>query len=1357
MINNSQMKTFIWTLVIFVCLVARSVLSIMILDSTTAILTLPDGTDLSGITVSSGVVSVQNTTVVVGTSTGAITYIGKCSGGGPFTNAIEFINVTVVVAASPSTNIALIDVDMSCDTGSTLQVSAVVMMAPTAGPRVSAGIRVRDLLPSTCVQHTIEGNVGGVAPDDPLLEIGLELNAPAPGFSDPAVWKAWNPAIYGRPYDVAVTPTAIGNPDGDCGLTCRLVCGNCLVDPTRFPGVSAWDSGVCYGVTQFASLAAAAPLCTRILVFPVEYPQAPTQFLQSPLVVEAWDSGLPLGPHASTPLLALPKILHGHASSGHSIDVVSTNATIRGLHFVIEDSYLPPFYGAVLFTSTGSGPIDLLEIRDCVLETQHILTFALDVTTVASRVESYTFVNNNVSGVGIGLAPDVTTNLVFVNNTIVGDSYAGLLDVSARESLVFSGNAAHGVGRFTTPDCFASVCISNTHGTVMIRDNWINGTTLEPSAILHAAYQLRNVTATLADITGNSNAGTMVGVDFADVIGLPCSVASMFLLKQGNADLYGHDAAIKCDYGLPSELSCSGVCVPVAPPPAYCEVSNGFVVSTLGWMISRFPTLSSAVSGCEAGPVQVIYVHSGSSIVEASGIVFELPLITQVSMEIRRSGPVGSPNPVILGQGHTIPQGQNLDLIIDSVDFRAVSMGPSLMSGYVGRLRIQGAVFSGLFVDTAPPTGGNTPIVSTLMDLKMDYDAWEVSIEDSILQGATVMLLRVEDDVDEPPTPVLLSNVRLRMAWVGAVELVEAWIVTMEHIECVEWCGGLAASDAIVKVGLRSADPGSAAFVVIHNVTLSGDSTLAPEVPGGIGYRAGLWMQQPSYWPTGGVGSFYVRNVTSVGYPVAARIVEVNEGVLALNELSPPLVSDTKRDMRELARRNAFNGTIYDVKRGEPEMDDVMHPINTCNELCIPLEGPSCEVSAFYNPSTADWGTLRFASVQTAIHDCAIPGDPVRVVITIPYALTSVEHVESVVFNVSSRSVHLAGAVPDTVSLVGQHVVDASQAWQLTLADLTLVVDDSVPDRTLPVVDVGALISVTMRDIRVSIGTSTTPYNGSVIRAPATVISDFLRVHTGTGIRGTATAPLFHLGTVTKLVMNYVTTSVSAGSAIVAELAGTVVMDDCTFSLCSSDGAYACVRLVVVLDGSMHMVDNSLVVVGDGSTGLWLEWQEVVDDVTVTSVPLAGVVGWSMSGPLLVGIRLPNVTFTPAALLLPQLDQKAFVRDISTSNDGIDTASLYDVVIGVDDTAVAADPHSVERLWCSDGCPPPSVGNILLYVLGGIIIAVVGLIVCALVGPTLVGKTSPVASLAIAEGRRRATRRIKRRKEQRAFARGFTA
>jgi len=1396
------------------------------LQSPTAHLYLPSGTPLGGVVVSSGLVSVTNT-LITSTAGEGVRYVGKC---GPFTNTVVFDNVEIGISSpvtSPTS--AVLDVDLSCDSNSDVSITNVRVLATGAcisSSCASAGVRVTQASSSTVTNLVVDscdlgdasnGYGTPLTQDLPALGAGIEMNGPVSdslaawltgdGSYDvsPPVFQQFprnirrrNPGLTGRPYDVLLSDTTYGSPSS-CGDVCRLLCGDqCLADPTRFP-VGVPDSGVCLFTTQFPDLAYVGAFCTdRALLFPTDYaPTIVTLNRTVDLRIEGWVTDLPLGPYASgNTLLGKPLIRHSNTQAPtiwetdpHSININSNSLEVVGVDFQIEDTYEFPFYGSVLFSTARTTPIQDISLRNCSFYSVEDVTFLFDVVPMLGLVSTMTIDDCLFDGVGGGLVPDGLDSLDFLHSTIRNDDQFGVMDVTVGlGGARIIGNTAESVGYFTTTTCSAIVCLSDTLGPSEISGNDFSGTLTGPASVNYVAMQLRNVAIDKADIVGNVDSGVMVGLDYANMPLIPCNETDMFVLKQSNPGFFGYFADILCDPGLPSELSCSGLCFPSTDPPTACEVSSLYNPSTFGWLFDRFATLGAAVSLCTATPVQRIYVRNAAPIFETVPIEFRLPNAGQTSMEVlRHPADTVGPNPVVYGEEHTFPENENLAVVFSEVDFAAVSPGSlSMFSGYVADFSFRGGTISAVPLATEPPFGSNAPYVDSLVSLLVDTDGIAITFEDTVMRGAQDTLLQIQDHPYEDPIPIVLRNVELSLVWGQGIVMGNLWNVYLDSIECVFWCGGLIAVDAVNSLTFLPDHASLPLYVWIDdfstfvNASDPVQGAFPTTVPGGFGDRAGFWLENPASVPTAGVLLFHVRDVSSVGHPVAGRLVSMSEDVLELNEQPVPIVNDPLKPLREFARVNTMQGAVHDVKKGLPPADvPTLDSTHTCDDLCPPVVGPSCEVNAAFDALTPDWGTRRFADIATAIRDCTLADDPVPIQLVLVPGQTEVTHVEDVLFDSVTRGVHLKGTEPSfLVSLVGRHVVDTSQVGRVTVADMVLALDSTLTPRTTPVVEVipgpSSLDSLSLERLTINTGLSSMPYTGSVLKTGSGFSGDVeLRaVSTSPLVRGAASMPLFDVQTGGgDLAILSVLTARSDGAAVSAVAPTVVVIIDSAFSSCLAATGIpppeACVYVDLGVGGTVttsgSTVDRTGVAVsgalnpstGRYLTGVWVQHAETVSSPTAPlSAALTELRGWETSGDVDVGLRIPGIAFTPGFLALGQADQKAYVRQISANNQDIGATAFYDVVLSADDDAIATSPKTLERLWCSDLCPGFITGNVLLYVLGGIIVLVGLVLLCLTVGPSIMNKPSATLSVARAAGKRRRKLRHARRRNEAALRKG---
>lgn len=1391
------------------------------LQSPTAHLYLPTGTPLTNVVVSSGIISITNT-IITSVSGEGIRYVGKCTS----TNYVNFSDVTIVLndsVNSPTT--AVLDVDLTCESSSIISIQNVRILATGScltGNCASAGVRitgastttVSSLVVNDCgIGDVLNGYGTPLTQDLPTLLAGIEFNGnpvwslaawltgdtfydvTPPAYQQfPRNVRRRNPGLTGRPYDVLISPVSYGIPL-DCDGVCRLICGNqCLVDPTRFPSGAA-DVGICWGITQFQDIAHIGALCfgTLAFVFPTEYP--PTIITlngSNTLRIEGWNTDLPLGPHATgvDMLRSRPLIRHAHVQSStpwetlpHSIDIHITSLEIVSMDFIVESDYLFPFHGAILLTTTRIVPITTLTLRNCSFTSVQPVTFLLNNIAMDRLVDELVIEDCHFDGIGGGFVPDGLSSLDFLNNIVLNDDQFGLMDIAipGGNGVRIIGNMAFNIGYFTTVGCNAVLCLSDTSGSIDISDNDFSGTLIGPQASNYIGIQLRNVSATVGDIFLNSVSGVMIGLDYADMPNIPCNDTELFLLKQGNPSITGYDSDIRCNGGLPSEITCSGSCFPPMPPPVECEVSSLYGPLTFGWMHDRFSTLGEAVRYCSSTPVQRILVRNTAPVFETGVIVFQLPFAEQTSMEIMRhpADTIGS-NPIVFGDGHVFPENENLHVQFSYVDFSVFTTGADfLFSGYISNFSYVGGTLSAVSSPTAPPFGANAPLTDDLVILLVDTDGEGITLENCRLMGARSSLLKITDHPYEDPIPIRMLNVELSLTWGEGINMMNLWDVVIDDTSCIFWCGGLVEVNAVNSLIFLNDHPTRPLFVWIDdfstyvNTSNSIQGSFPTIAPGGYGDRAGFWIENPQNVPTAGVFSFHVRDVSSVGHPVAARLVSTSEIVFELNEEVPPIIVDPRKILREFARVNNMVGSVHDMKKGLPTLDTpTLDTTHTCDDLCPPIIGPACEVNSAFNSLTHSWGTRRFADITTAISLCTLMTDPVAIQLVLVAEQTTVTHVEDILFDSMIRGVLLRGAESTfLVSLVGRHVISQSQVGSIIIEDLTLVLDDSLSPRDTPVIQVltpPAISILALRRLNVNTGSVLVPYTGSVLSMAGgnpTMNIEIRSVTTSASVRGSLSNPLFDIvssgGEVAVLTSR---TDRSDGAALHIVGSSLVTITECSFSACLFSTAVpqpeSCVYValspggrIITSESSLSMASLSVLHQSTGRhlTGLWVQHSEIViDPVMPLGDALFELKGWEMTGVAPgVGLRIPGISFAPAFLAMGQSDQKAYIRQISLNNPGIGSTSFYDVVLSSDDVAIQASPKTLERLWCSDLCVGFVTNSIIIYIIGGVVVFIGLMLLVLVAGPSIIGKESASLILARAAGKaRRRLRKVRKRNEK---------
>ncbi|MHA1682989.1 MAG: hypothetical protein ACTSUE_18765, partial [Promethearchaeota archaeon] len=1087
--------------------------------------------------VSSNMFVIQDVTF----TNGFIIYNGSCATA--TINYIVFTNVTMKYNIDMGVDFSSILIDMQCDTGASVWVDQNTFIADGSciGSKCAkSSITVTNIDSSTTGYLNVSVNaygdttygIGVIQTSDTSMYVnGIEFqytsssslsametllgisyggsyDSSAPVLQRAARnVKSHNQMISGIPYDVTIFGVG-GN--SFCGGTCKgNDCDACVIDPTRYPNASV--SGVCHDKTIFSSWSYLGYLCQheRVVALPIAYIPQVITFNHS-LIIEKQEGVSSPGPHdSSAVILPKPKIVHDHTAPQHPLED-ETEHSIRlngdflefhSISFLIDGDFVSPFFGAFLFSKTE--PSTSVLFYSCDFIGSFTTNSLFNIIVMEDDTDEIGFYNSYFEQIQADYTPGFMKRLYLIGNEFFNPQL-GLTDVSVTNTFIIANNT--GGPFYPLPSCDGVLCVRDaicSPDPCILEGNNFTGTITEGDAILFAGdlvsiYKLSNIDLFHSGINGNANTDSMIGLDYNNLTGIPCNYSDLFQLKQENPGFFGWPPGvdIRCDVGLPTEKSCSGTCSPPLPPPLFCEVDASYSLLEPGLGHDKFQTLKDAIEECLSEPTQHIYVHDGTY--QEDPILFTPADFNTQTRLLIEPWTGGASSIIFVGHSHVFEEFPIYTHVnITGVEFHSQNFSSSptpfgspvssILSGTVMNFLMKDVVIRGS-VNPANPL--LTPDVNTLMSLET-LNALVFDLSNVHLRGSVDAGLVLTDGYALIPTNgtlIVLDAIDGIGNWGSFVTLLGVHRVFINNMECTNLCGGMEGTDAIVKIQFKDdVSTTLKMFLQIINLSLFVNNNTFQNVMNvnGAGYISGLWVENPSSATQSEVDMFWIKNFTSLDYPIGLRYVNIQEQVLYLNEppLSTPLVYDAKRGMRETARYNTIEGTKYDVKNGVPTLDDILLLDNACNDLCIPPDANTCEVSVDYNALTFGWGTRMFNSIQDAIANCTVATLPMPIQIVLDGGGATVDHEEDVVFN-QMKDILLYGktitSTGERSRLVGRHTVMTGQTGVLIIRSLVLLLDDRVVDRTLPVfvpssgngpVDYDFLLE----NLLFSIGTATTP------------------------------------------------------------------------------------------------------------------------------------------------------------------------------------------------------------------------------------------------------------------------------------------
>lgn len=1165
---------------------------------------------------------------------------------------------------------------------------------------------------------------GIVVNSNSILELASVLSTSGYSFvlssfqSLPRSMKLSNIGMFGYSYDVRFTI----NEQTNCKHVCKDQCNSCLIDPTRFN-----EENVCFDRTLFHRWPMIGYGCTKynnIFALKVEYPQETIVFNRS-LIISSNEQIDFVGPlnGGSFTIVDNPIITHGNiqasnpfSATGSSIVMRGTSIKFNSIQFNIVGTNVFPFFGVLLFTTDmeilGSITFNECEIHGNSLDQSSIL---FNTITMDDAVVHVNFTNCLIEWIVFDLIPDILDTLYMVGNE-VNHMINGIIDVEIEDWFVIMNNFGNDVT--FTPDCFGIFCIRDTTCSIescRFQNNSFNSTIEEvdfPSYAgnLYSMYKFENVAIKVDEIDENSNLKVPYGIEYANMPLIPCNFTMLKTIKENNVDVIGWEADIICDRDLVTEKSCSGLCLVPQPPPSFCIVDSTVLVSNPNYFHSIFPTISSALDNCQSSPTLHIKVLEDQYL--ESGLVFDPNDGNQINFTMEANS-----NVVIIGHSHTISTLFLSVSFIGSIVFQSqvfptftpLNVG-NIISGIVLNVFMRNITFKALSNENEVPLGLNSPDVDNLLDIiLLGRKARFVDIQ---LFGSKKIAMRIIDGNQANPNTgahIILEKIEGKSHLSSLLDVQGVNKIHVNGVECIQWCGAFDAANSVFRVMNKETVSLSNKFemnitnvnVQLTNITTQQWKTV---IGGGPGYISGIWIENPVI-DVSFVKSFILTGLTSLDYPVGLRFVDITEEIIELSEPigSFPIFDDLKRGMRETTRFNNIEGTIYDLKNGGPAGDDLLHPSNTCNDLCLPPEWEICRVDRDFSTLTPGFGTRVFHSVQNAIASCISTLLPMPIQLHDPDAngIVIKEHTEDIVFN-ASKSIRIYGPVSSLdgsrVKLIGNHVLDVG-----TCDDRVIIEDIELNSNTNAPVIFGVDIQYDLEINRIwMIGNTTTSFIKYSTTCGSFYGDDILvRVSTPKSIIYVEFSGLNNSAKLNKLnVDNSFGPAVHFIGVSYCRLANMVLVNCFMIEPVSLMQLPACIIVQSADDGLIFTRNNQInrdasafSRVPNTANGTFFSafWFETENDFFLNDTNDIGtfneIKGWnSNTDGTSVGIRINNIEFSPRIMVLSQLLQKEFARKISINNIGI-SSSFHDVVINQLDNQIKTNPSGNERLFCSDGCP----------------------------------------------------------------------
>jgi len=1147
--------------------------------------------------------------------------------------------------------------------------------------------------------------------------------------------------LPGRIYDVLIIQYRNGTFGNEtCEYACKDVCNSCVIDPTRYNSSSLTR---CYNRTLFDSWAKMGYLCEHetVWVFPVEYSKESTTLVKSfEIIAMFWTVYLgEIDESNGFQLLSRPKILHDHdlepnpiegggGNVPHSIYLNGDFLSFKDIDFCIIGEYESPFYGAILFST--SSIITEAVFESCEFNGSSSSVVLFNPIAMNNNIDNLIFRYCVIINIKFDIVPDILRHLEITNSNFF-DLTNGIIDVEVLDRFIISNNTGFNI-TFNSL-CESVICLKstmcNTTGPCLFADNTFTGFLVIDeldlplyTGVIYSIYNFMEVGIELENIFNNSDYQSFYGIEYKDMMKIPCSYVKLFEMKTLNPDVEGWNADIICDRDEVDEKSCSGLCILPLPPPPFCEVSLNFtMLNSVGFGHDKFNKLSDAIFGCSSFPIHHIFIHAGEY--SDSGINFQpMDSETQTELLIEKIENPGH-KVIIVGHTHTFSD-QYEKINITGIEFHTSNFSasiPILICTSITNLffgDVNDFFMKDVLLKAVEDPNNDVPCATYLMF--MNFFGKDFVVENVDLRGSVGWGLLVMNQNPSNTTTFRLKNITGVGIWKTFIDLQDVSMTYAENLECINLCGGLALTEAVFRITNKvSGYEIGELVIVLNNIHIElNNPTLQVElvVPGGTGYMSTIWIENPN------VGASFAskvefRNIKVDKYPVGWRYLNIAEEILSLNEIGVPLLFDSKRGMRETARVNFIEGTNYDLKNGFPSVDDLLGDVNACNDLCLPVDSFVCFVSKEFNEFTFQFGTRRFNNIQLAINNCTVTLDPVPIKILKNGGSSTlrIKYDESLYFNETTRGTELIGEIDIStnilVSICGNHQIKTLISKKLILRNLELTIDENCMDSSVPVLrpdNPPSVIkhSLTLENVEVVVKNFDENDNSTGLMAPFALL-EFGNLETVI-LRNTKFDKGFRLQNVDILTLKNLMEVIidnlqfehSYGPALRIENSDSVLMENSLFSFCAVGVNVLedyCVFISIPNTGSIVMNENTLdrqaASIFSQRNGIFFTafWLEFTTNIFVNTTgdlgTLRNITMWHMSNLIPVGIRINGVTFSPFFLSLPQLIQKKFPRAISRNNMDISFSLFHDVVINTKDDDIKVNTTKNERLFCTQGCP----------------------------------------------------------------------
>jgi hypothetical protein len=533
-------------------------------------------------------------------------------------------------------------------------------------------------------------------------------------------------------------------------------------------------------------------------------------------------------------------------------------------------------------------------------------------------------------------------------------------------------------------------------------------------------YAFDSIAIPQSAIFGNKWYGYSYGIKYHSNIGNPtliCDQDGIRAMRSNNSNIDGIVCDVICDYGLVTQYCCNTPsCLPPnINPPSECNVDWNTDINGPNYLYSEFLTISEAVEYCRATPLRII-VASGTYYDDAIQFVLRAennPPINRDLIVIAKDVP-----PIIIGKNHVIYDTFG-SVIINQIIFQSSNLlfPPLVLNDFI--LKIQSTKDIAIIFSTfqaipninAPPNLiNNRPEVKSLLVISPIADSSSIdgyiptiNVFSNYFYGSYANGILLNENPAKILSATEYSNVmilynqgKLNLGSFITVKAIQR--VTVIGTQCIYYCCAAAPlsvvdywNDAIepacISVSFKQRllanysttiplNPQAQARLVLYLNEVRLNDPIIQKYGNPVnslsGYFSGITVNFAKYLDPSIFELFTISDCISTGFPVAFRSVYLNIPMERLNYPLGwvPLCYDYLEYLRELARMNDFQGSVYDLK-GMSYMQDIFDQTkNSCNDLCLCDDMISCRVCSTYKGTEKNFGSMKFRTFEDAFKNC---------------------------------------------------------------------------------------------------------------------------------------------------------------------------------------------------------------------------------------------------------------------------------------------------------------------------------------------------------------------------------------------------